>query len=189
MKVFSTAALLFCVLSPNAFAQSIAFQQVGPLAYQHLKHSVPGASFWLATFTYDQPPVVNAATSQTNARLIGQVFKDSRSSASLRLWPSAYRSGSPAGSVVPPRFVYTNFDHGSRCFSGALEPFQAASCIGLPGFERPAISRLQNVAAHLMRHYHWQGNVGMNRTCVRSLSCSSVYEKSVLQRMTVRPPN
>ena len=189
MKVFSTVALCLCVLSTEAFAQSTTFQKVRPFADQHVNHSTLGTSLRLGVFAYDQPIALNAATSQTDAPLIGQVSQDGTSGVPLRVWPSAYRSyGTPARSAVPGPFAYTSVEHGTRCLSGALEPFQVASCIGLPGFDRPAITRLQSVAARIMRHYNWQGNMGVNRRCVRSLSCSSVYEKSVLQRVAVRPP-
>ena len=190
MKVFSTAAVFLCVIGAAAFAQSTSVQQVGSLAYRDVNHSIPGMSFGLGMFAYRQSTAVSAATSHGNASLIGQVLKHSRSSASLGLWPSAYPSyGTPSGFRRPAPFMHSSSDHGSRCLSGALEPFQVASCIGLPGFDKAAINRLENMAAHFMRHYNWQGNMGVNRACVRSLSCSSVYERSVLQRMAVRPPN
>jgi hypothetical protein len=190
MNIFSTGALFLCVLGAEAFAQSKSVQQIGPLAYQHLNFSVAGASLRLGVATLNQRTAVNPATSQTNAPLVGQVSQDGMSGVPLRLWPPAYRSfRTPAKSAVSAPFAYTTVEQDTRCSSGVLEPFQVASCIGLPGFDRPAITRLQNLAAHVMRHYNWQGNVGMNRTCVRSMSCSSLYEKSVLQRMAVRPPN
>lgn len=189
MKVISAGAFFLCLLNAQAFAQSTSFQQIGPATYEHVNRSIPRISFLLGMFAYEQP-TVNAATSQAHAPLIGQIFKDGRSSASLRLWPSAYRSyGTPAGFLIPAPFAYKSFDHGTRCFSGALKPLQVVSCIALPGFDRPALTRVENIAAHVMRHYDWQGGVGVNRTCVRSLSCSSIYEKSVLQRMAVRSPN
>lgn len=190
MKVISTAAFFLCLLNAEAFAQSTRFQQIGPATYEHVNRSIPRISFRLGMFAYDQPTAVNATISQSHAPLIGQTFKDGRSSASPRLWPSAYGSyGIPAAFPVPAPFAYKSFDHGTRCFSGALKPFQVVSCIALPGFDRPALNRVENIAAHVMRHYDWKGNVGVNRTCVRSLSCSSIYEKSVLQRIAVRSPN
>ena len=186
MKAFSTAIFFLSVLSAEAFAQSTKFQQVGPLAYKHLNYSAVYGSFPLGVLVYYQPIAPDASTSQTTVPLIGHV---GISSTPPRLWSYFWSYGTPAKSLGSVPFAYRTFDHGTRCSGGALEAFQIASCMGLLGLDRPALNRFQNVVVHVMRHYSSQEAVHVNRECVRSLSCSNLYEKSVVQRMAVRPPD
>jgi hypothetical protein len=186
MKAFPTAIFFLSLLSAEAFAQSTKFQQVGPLAYKHLNHSAVYASFPLGVLVYYQPMVPDASTSQTTVPLIGHV---GTSSTPPRLWSYFPSYGTPAKSLGSVPFAYRSFDHGTRCSRGTLEASQIASCIGRLEFDRPALNRFQNVVVHVMRHYASQEPVRVNRECVRSLSCSSLYEKSVVERMAVRPPN
>lgn len=181
------AAILFIfLLCADALAQSATFHQVGPLASDHLNHSAEDPSFGLGVPAYYQPIVVNARTSQTTVPLIGQVGS---SSMPPRLSPYFPSHATPAKSLASVPFTYRTFDHGSRCFGGRLGTVQVASCIGLLGFDRPELNRLQNVVVHVMRHYTWREAVHVNHTCVRSLSCSSLFEKSVVERIALRPPN
>lgn len=105
-----------------------------------------------------------------------------------RFWPRFPSYRTPADSVASAPFSYRSFDHGTQCSDEILEAFQIASSIGLPGFDRPAFNRIQNVVVHIARHYGSEETVRVNRDCVRSLSCSSLYEKSVIQRIPLRPP-
>ena len=185
MKVFAAPILFLSLLSTEAFAQSTTFQQVGPLAYEHLNNSAARASFRLGVAVYYQPIVVDAPTSQTTIPLIGQVGISSKPP---RLWPYFPSYGIPAKSLGSAPFAYRRFDHGTRCSGGTLEPFQIASCISVLGFDSPALNHVQNVVVHAMRHYSWQEAVRVNRDCVRSLSCSSLYEKAAVRRIALRPP-
>ncbi|MBV9498339.1 MAG: hypothetical protein JO138_03090 [Acidobacteriaceae bacterium] len=185
VKAFSTAIFFLSLLSAEAFAQSTPFQQVDPLTYEHFNHSAEHASFRLGVLVYYQPMVVDAPTSQTTVPLIGHVRT---SSTPPRLWSYFPSYGTPVKPLGSVPFAYRNFDHGTGCSGGGLEAFQIASCMGLLEFDRPALNRLQNVIVHVMRHYSSQEAVRVNRECVRSLSCSNLYEKSVVERMAVRPP-
>ena len=184
MKVLAAPILFLSLLSTDAFAQSTTFQRVGTLAYERLNNSVAHASFRLGVAAYYQPVVVDATTSQTTIRLIGQV---GTSRTSPRLWPYLPSYTTPAFRASLP-FTYRSFDGATESSGAVLEAFQIAGSIGLLGFDRPALNHVQNVVVHVMRHYSWQEAVRVNRDCVRSLSCSSLYEKSVVQRIALRPP-
>jgi hypothetical protein len=186
VKSFSTTIFFLSLLSSEAFAQSTKFQQVGPFAYEHFNQPAEHASFRLGVLVYYQPIVVDAPTSQTTVPSIGHVGTSSTPPRLSSYFPSY---GTPPKSLDSVPFAYRTFDHGTWCSGGALEAFQIASCMGLLGFDRPALNRFQHVIVHVMRHYASQEAVHVNRECVRSLSCSSLYEKSVVQRMAVRPPN
>ena len=186
VKAFSTAIFLLSLLSAEAFPQSTNFQYFGPLAYEHFNHSVEHALFRLGALVYYRSIVVDAPTSRTTVPLVGHVGISSTPPRLSSYFPSY---STPAKSLRSVPFAYRSFDPGTRCSGGALEACQIASCIGLLGFDRPALNRFQNVVVHVMRHYGSHEAVRVNRECVRSLSCSSLYEKSAVERMAVRPPN
>ena len=185
MKVFSTAILFLSLFSGEALAQNTTFPQTGGLAYEHLNYSAAGASFLLGVAAYHEPVVVDAPTSQITASLMGHFGPSTTPPRLLPYFPS-YTT--PAFQASLP-FTYRCFDGGTRSSGEILEAFQIASSIGLPGFDGPALNRVQNMVVHVMRHYDWHEAVRVNRDCVRSLSCSSLYEKSLVQRMALRPPN
>jgi hypothetical protein len=183
MKAFSTAIFFLSLLSSGAFAQSTNFQQVGPLAYEHFNHSAEQASFRLGVLVYYQPMVADACTSQTTVPLIGPVIGHvGTSSTPPCLWSYFPSYGSAATSLGSVPFAYRSFDHGTRCSGGASEASQIASCMRVLGLDRPALNRFESVVVHVMQHYGSQEAVRVNRECVRSLSCSSLYEKSVVDR-------
>ena len=185
-KAFFTAIFFHSLLTAEAFAQNSRFQLAGPLVYEHLNHSMADTSFQLSGRVYYEPIVVDAPTSQTTVPFIGHVRA---STTPPHLWPYFPSYGTPAKSLNAVPLAYRSFDRCTRRVGGASDGFQIASGIGFLGFDRPALHRLQNVVVHAMRHYSWQEAVRVNRECLRSLSCSSLYEKSLVQRMTVRPPN
>src|SRR5262252_7718539 len=153
MKGFPTTIFFLSFLSVEAFAQSTSFQQVGPLAYEHLNHSAAHTSFLLGVPASYQPIVVDAHTSRTTVSLIGHVGTSSTPS---RLWPYFPTYTTPPKSLGSGPFAYRTFDHSTQCSSGVSEPFQIARCIRFLGFDRPALNRFQNVVVHVMRHYSWQ---------------------------------
>lgn len=185
MKVFAAPILFLCLLSVEAFAQSTTFQQVGPLAYERFNNPVAGASFRLGVAAHYDPIAVNAPGSQAAVHLIGQVGTPNTLP---RLWPHFSSYGTLADSVASAPFSYRSFDQGTQRSDEIREAFQIASSIGFLGFDGPAFNRIQNMVVHIARHYGSQEAVRVNRDCVRSLSCSSLYEKSVIQRIPLRPP-
>ena len=186
MKLFFTAILFLSLTTAEALAQSTIFQQAGPLVYEHLNHAGAHASFNIRVAAHYHRLAADAPRSHTAVPLIRHI---GTSSTQPRLWPQFPSYGMPpADSVASVPFAYRTFDHRTRCSGGAVEPFQIASCIGSLGFDTPALNRVQTVVVHVMRHYSSQEAVRVNRDCVRSLSCSSLYEKSVVQRIALRPP-
>lgn len=189
MKVLCTTILFLYLSSAAVFAQSTRFQQIGLFTYDRFDPSFASASLQPGRFAYTQVTDADVATSQSNGLFPCRLYNKDTSGRSLRPWRAEYSSyARPAGSLVSAPFAYTTVNHSTRCSGGALDPFRIASCIGSLGFDTPALNRVQNVVAHVMRHYSWHEAVRVNRDCVRSLSCSSLYEKSVVQRMALRPP-
>jgi hypothetical protein len=189
MKVFCTAILFVHVSSAAVFAQSTTFQQIGLFTYGGFGHSLTSASLQRA-FCYNHVTDTHIATSQSIALFTGRLYNKETSSRSLRPWRPDYPSyATAAGSLVSAPLAHTSFDNSTPCSGGALEAFQIASCIGLLGFDTPAFNRVQKLVVHVMRHYSWQEAERVNRECVRSLSCSSLYEKSAVQRRALKPPS
>ncbi len=168
-RVCCLAILFLPLLGAEAFAQSTTFQYAGPLAHEHLNNSATPASVQHGVTAIPLLPYRGTSTKPA------------------QMWTYLRSYRAPANSRASVSFGYSSFGQGSAC-SGALKPFQIASCIGLIGLGSSALNRVQNVVVHIMRHYDWQEAVRVNRDCARSLSCSSLYEKSAIRRIALRPP-
>jgi hypothetical protein len=189
MNVFCTAILFLCLSNPALLGQSTTFQQIDLFTYGRSDHSFTSASLQPA-FTYNHVTYADVAASQSIGLFMRRFYNKGTSSRSLRPWRSDYQTyATAAASRVSTPFAHTSFDKSTRCSGGRLEPSQIASCIGLLGFDRPALNRVQKLAVHVMRHYSWEEGMRVNRECVRSLSCSSLYEKWAVQRRALKPPN
>lgn len=189
MNVFCTAILFLCLSSPALLAQSTTFQQMDLFTYARFDRLLTSASSQPA-FTYKHVTYADLATSQSIGLFTGRLYNKATPSRLLRPWGSGYPTyARAAGSLVSTPFAHTSFDNSTPCSGGTLEPSQIASCIGLLGFDNPALNRVQKLAVHVMRHYSWEEGMRVNRECARSLSCSSLYEKSAVQRRALKPPN
>ncbi len=191
--MLSRTILFVFLASALGFAQSGTSQQNRPFLYRHHVYIGMGALLRVGAPTDYHPTAAEAGTLQIPAPFTRRFYDEGASSASRRLRPLDY---SHAGCDVSARahasaqLVYRSVDYETRCFDQEFKPFQHACCRTVREFDRPALNRLQKLIIHAaMQHYGLQGGQALNRECVRSLSCGTLYQQSVLQRLAVKPPN
>ena len=81
-------------------------------------------------------------------------------------------------------FSYKLSKSADQYFPIRIGPLRYTFWSQTPGHDRPAGGALQNFVDGVMRHYANHPVMPLNDACVRSLTCNSLYERSVRRRST-----
>lgn len=183
MNVLSRAMLLVVISPVAVFCQTAASQD---------EHFL-GTRFSVAPTHISQPIALvsslhdTASITAVSWGIEPFTYHSYKDGGYASLSPLHFRSESPvrsalATSRISTRFNYTTSNAGLKYFPIKLGPVRYTFSLRVSDLNRPAAAKFQNVIDGVLRHYTWRAVVVMNDRCVRSLSCTSLYEQALRRR-------